>query len=177
MTDEIDLNAIRESNNKSEVLKKSLAEYTLSLNDTIIKVQDLYLKFNPASKYDSHIENNLYKPMCNFSRLVNLGIKTLINDLYKTTSDPKSFKNEVYAMLDGLKLSRNGLLAQVEGELDAAKREPYMVNQRPVDFGEDGLNYNPLLLQAIGKLLPSGDSTAVSENLEKMLRQVNRFTT
>ena len=116
--------------------------------------------------------------MCNFSRLVNLGIKTLVNDLYQTTTNPVKFKREVYTMLEGVKKSRNVLLGKVEGELDAARRDPYRVNGRPVDFGDGHkLSYNPDLLEAIGKLLPVGESTDVSQDLDKVFKKVNRFKT
>jgi hypothetical protein len=85
---------------------------------------------------------------------MNLGIKTLINDLYQTSKEPTKFKQAVYEMLEGMRDSRNGLLGLVDGELDGARRDPYRVKDRPVDFGKPyGVNYNPDLLEAIGRLL------------------------
>jgi hypothetical protein len=105
-------------------------------------------------------------------------MKNLVNDLYKTTASPSNFKKEVYNMLEGLKTTRNDFLSQIEGEIEAARRDPYRVNDRPVEFGnEKGVNYNPNLLEAIGKFLPNGESTDVSQNLEKVFKQITRFET
>lgn len=121
------------------------------------------MKYNPPNKYSKEIEQLFYKPVCNFSRLINSGLKTLINDLYQTSKEPIKFKREVYEMLGDIRDTRNALLGLVEGELDAARKDPYRVRDRPVDFGKAyGVNYNPDLLEAIGKLAPALDSTDIS---------------
>ena len=94
-------------------------------------------------------------------------MKTLVNDLYQTSKEPVKFKREVYEMLEGIRDTRNSLLGLVEGELDAARKDPYRVNDRPVDFGKAyGVNYNPDLLEAIGRLAPALESTEVSQSVE-----------
>ena len=81
-------------------------------------------------------------------------------------------------MLEQIRDSRNSLLGLVEGELDAARKDPYRVKDRPVDFGKAyGVNYNPDLLEAIGKLAPALESTEASQSVDTILRQITRFTT
>ena len=58
MIDEIKIDKTKDVNSKAEIssIKSAMCKYSNSLDETLVQLQNIYLKYNPSNKYNNDVE-------------------------------------------------------------------------------------------------------------------------